>query len=1488
MRKTFRLFLALAFSAFGAMNVNAGERIPFDSDHFTFYNYDGWGTDANQTGVYDANFLIGEVDGCPIGDTSCNAWVDLGMYSKLYVKMEGADADGNLNGSNPRIFINRTADNGQFNADKSAAACLVIPNAGTWAEDYYTIDEDGVYVINLTKIAKEWGFVHFHSIKGSAWNTKAIVYDIEVEKAEKGQQVGWTDLINNGNMEGDDVSSFFVALDATNNQGYEPATIADGAGVDGSRGIMVTSIDNPTETWATQFFIRLNEALPEGTKWRVSFDYRADEPAAWGGGSHKEPREWFAGPIFEATPDFAPDWQTYKAEGVIDAGHAGLLSIAFDLNNSATANNYYFDNIKFEIYKSGTILEFSEDAILVDFGFDTNIPEMVKEAGTMRKFFDTASATVKVNGAVAEIHSIEGTSDGRFYIFMQEYLNETDEVYVTLNNTFGLTYTSGANAGSVIPGFADLIATYNDDVTNANIYDQPYPYDYVTPAVMKADPENGSFNLPSNTVFKLYFDKNVDCSAIEATANGQALKIEPAEGFATEISMSGDLRNGPCEVKVTKIYPEMRIADEIYGEYEFTVNIGQVEIDPNDQPETLISLDAFNNCANGGIPEGFQVNFNGEIREAGANFGAGPRMFEFAAGGDFTKGLYYREGHVETVPGVPMVAGKNYDISFNTAMWKGTNNTTFQILDAAENVVLEQVIACKPDMNGQTSVVSGSTKSVITFIPEQDGNYTLRWVANGFVEILLANVLVEHQPNIPGYKETIALQNALDAAKAVREACSGDRYAGEAWSTLHATIERYEGWSATGPSAYQTAIDELNAAAQAMNEHRANCDEFDTQIKKAIDVVRQNEMPNGDPAQATKFVTTELFQQLKETVAKYHGSSEWRNVNEDPEGEAQWQLFYTYDELKDDALLADAIAELKAIANLTSLLFTEGVSAPENANGGKATGVAVLIDRLRQGAESLKAIGVYEGNAILASAKGALTDDDQLAENLKAALKKVIYNDLSKPVHSLLQEVVDEETLETKVNPVDMTVFVKNPNIYKLSDGVDFTDESVPGWTTPEGYNRPGLTPGWGAWQGTSELAQDAMFQTWGGSYRVEQTITDLPAGVYTVRFAFGERNNGDAGVFEDSYAYVTTADGDVQSDLRGQSDKGDDMYIPGIGQAFPFANNDNQTVVIEGIEVADGQLTIGVNAGPSSHTFFNEVKLQLTAPLTGYNYEKIEDGDVNMDAAVDVADISAILSSMAAGTITDPLSDANVDGTVDVADVSKVLTIMAGGSDASRAKKAPATRADNEVTVFTAEDVKTAEDGSFDLVVKMDFETTQTLVGWNLNVMLPEGVVFNTEKQTLGQQKKCVILSEEIHPTYNYDPEIDDDVDYQSMLDFKKRVDGGYQLVWIDDNKCPLVSTHGQLLTIKLKAENPAMTGTGKIYGIGLSNNKDQGFATFGGGATIADVEFSINGGGDSDGIQDVKVAGSKSAVYNLSGQRVNGQAKGLLIQDGKKMIVK
>ena len=1189
MRKFFRMYLTLALVMLGVVSASAAERIPVDAEHFTFHTYDGWDANAVETGVAtgeNGNFLLGQADGCPIGDTNCNAWIDLGAYSKLYVKMAGCDENGNPNDSNPRIFINRTAENGQFNADKSAAQCLVIPNAGTWAEDYYTVEDDGTIVVNLTKIGKEWGFVHFHSIKGSAWNTKAIVNLIEVEKAAASQQIGWVNLINNSDMEGTDVSSFFTKV----NQGApEPSVITDGIGVNGSRGIVVNATAKVADNWDNQFWFRFNEPLPAGTKYRVSFDYKADVTAEAETQAHAEPSDYIYWSMF-GNITFDENWKTFTTEGEVTADQSTdakmFQSVAFNLNAYAEANNYYFDNIKFEVYKYGTSAQFSNDVILIDFGFDTNIPELVKASGKPRLMYPLDCASVKVNGSAVAIYSVEAFEDGRFYVFLENAVTSSDVVTVSFTNptdaAYHIIYTSGP--GGDANSFVDVEATHNTDIEDNG----GYPYDYETPTVLKVDPEDGSFNLPNSIKeFKLYFDKKVDCAALQATINGQSMSVSPSTGFAEEVTLvgSGSYATGDYTIKVTKIYGENRLDDTIFGEYSFTVGIGEVVADPSDQPYDLVPVDYFNNCAAGAIPEGYYVKFGDEDRPAGTTYGSGPRMFDFAAGGDFTKGLYFREGYVEygTTEGYSLTleAGKKYVIHFNTAMWKGTNNTVFDIMKDGE-VVKTWTIENKPDVNGSQAAVNGSTVTDINFIPEAGGQYVLRWTSNGFVEILLANVSVKYMPNTTGLEYVMLLNTALENAKKALEENSAARYQGTAYSQLAATINMYDGVKYTSPTAYKEAAAALDAATQALKDHRALCDDYDTQIKKAIDVERQNK--------ENKFAGTSFYAQLQAINAKYHGSSEWVNESDDPEAE-NWQLHYAYDELTDDAALTAAVAELKAIAELTSLLFTEGKSTPDNSNGGKGTGVAVLIERLRLGAEALKSLGVAEDDKHIVVANNALADSESIAESIKNHIKLIVYGQLKEKDNALFAPVVDDNTLEETTPEYDMTVFVKNPNIYKQLPNTDFTEENVPGWIVPDGFNRPGLTTGWNPAKNVEGVAEDCMFQTWASGYRVEQTITDLPVGVYTIKMGFGERDSEASA--EDCYMYANTSEsfGEFMTPA------------PVIGQAFPFLN-----LSIENVLVTDGILTIGVNAGSASHTFFNDVQLLLTAPAPGDIYGSLYD----------------------------------------------------------------------------------------------------------------------------------------------------------------------------------------------------------------------------------------------------------------------------------------
>ena len=1191
MRKTYRLILALMLCAVGAMNVNAEE---ISLKDVPFCSWNGWTLDAQSTGtlplweeeedptegVY-CLYRIGIGSTNVYGDTQVINFADLTNYSKLVVTA----TDGT-----PRFLFNRDVDEGQWNADESQSH-LIDNTQGGWSGKYFsseTTDEGTVYTVDLKQMVKDKGYAHLHAIKGASWQNVTIT-DMVVVSQGKNQQVGWINLINNSDMEGDDVSSFFTKVAKGD---PAPSEITDGVGVNGSRGIVVEATAKESDAWDNQFWFRFNEPLNADAKYRVSFDYRADAEATVSTQAHAEPSDYIWYEMF-GNLNFTTEWQNFSLEGTVTASQSTdekkFLSVAFNLNELADANNYYFDNIRFEIYKAGTSAEFSDDVVLIDFGFETNLPELVAASGSRRIFFPNDCVTVKAEGKDQSIFSVEGLEDGRFYIFLDDGLSDDDEVEVTFTNPAGdyhLTYTSGPNAGADVPNFSGF-ATNNWKIQE----DEGYPYVYVTPTVMSADPEDGSFSLPNNiSEFKLKFDKKVDCAALQATINGNKLAVNPSSGFADEVTLihTGTFANGEYVIKVTKIYPEERLDDSIYGEYTYTVNIGEIVIDPNDQPYELIPAEYFENAAAGGIPEGYYVLFGEEERTSDAGtFGSGSRIFDFGAGGDFVKGLYFREGYVEygSTNGyeLPMEANKTYKIRFNTAMWKDNGTRTrFEIFDESGEAVLTQMISNAPNVNGSTGAVTGSTVTELKFSPEASGNYILRWTSAldetgnpGFIEIILANVACTYMPNTLGVEEMLMLTNALENAKNTLAENDEERYHGAAFDALKAAIEEYDGKSWSSPSKYKEAAEALNAAAQALKDHRQNCDDYDTQIKKAIDVIRQN--------RENKFAKTDLYAELTVVVNKYHGTSEWVNVSGDEEN-PEWELNYSFDVLTDDSQLESAIAELKDLANTTSLLFTEGVSATGD------SGVKVLVDRLRRGAETLKALGVPEDDYLIVAANKAFTDDDDLAEEMKGRIAIELYGQLKEANNTLFEEIVNEETLETEAPVYDMSVFFKNPNIYALQvkDGV--TEENVPGWEVPEGNGEISTMWVGGTPRNVPGIAEDVVFTKYHAVVRYEQTITDLPAGVYTVVLDAVSWADDDT---TDGYVYVKT------------TESGDD-FAAAVDLAYYgqyVGHHDNE---MEGIVVTDGVLTVGANFGPNSQWMFDQIKaVNLTAPAAGFDYAK-------------------------------------------------------------------------------------------------------------------------------------------------------------------------------------------------------------------------------------------------------------------------------------------
>ena len=186
---------------------------------------------------------------------------------------------------------------------------------------------------------------------GSATNYLLTYTQGTLTIKEKESTTSWANIVVNSDLEGNDVSCFYKRENYAENETVVSATIGSHSGKDSSRGIAVKSVDNPAASWNTQFFVRLPQTISAGTKYRLSFDYKASQEAYVLMEIHAEPSEYLFYDFDHMT--FTPSWQHYESEGTITGEMSPdenkMRTITFDLAHEKTATTYYFDNIVFEI-----------------------------------------------------------------------------------------------------------------------------------------------------------------------------------------------------------------------------------------------------------------------------------------------------------------------------------------------------------------------------------------------------------------------------------------------------------------------------------------------------------------------------------------------------------------------------------------------------------------------------------------------------------------------------------------------------------------------------------------------------------------------------------------------------------------------------------------------------------------------------------------------------------------------------------------------------------------------------------------------------------------------------------------------------------------------------------------------------------------------------------------------------------------------------------
>ena len=598
-----------------------------------------------------------------------------------------------------------------------------------------------------------------------------------------------------------------------------------------------------------------------------------------------------------------------------------------------------------------------------------------------------------------------------------------------------------------------------------------------TPKLITANPEHLSFDLPLATdSFEFVYTAPVNCTLAKAsmTGNGQTFDLTLKQtGFSNKLTFKvpadKTLANGDYTITVSGIASEQNLVSGTNDVVNLTYNLpetaGTIETILNAQPSWV----AQQSTVKEGIPLGWkriQGTANVDVDANGAVETGSSRMKYFAAGGDFAAGFYFSargedisrliygefDGYrVHLKPG-------NYKVSFNSAYWDASSQTagvtfSFFVKDLQFNTVFTKAaLSSLTSLNSTAGgVVTGSKLHEITFSITEEKDYLLEWnIANGWNAVILGAVRLQTSSTLAmEYKDKLA--KALAAANALYTSTDTVLYRGTTRNALLATAQSYNNFASTAPSAYTTAIATIEAASAALNSHMAKVNTYLTTLATA-----------------------------QSTIAKYNNST---NLAALPALSGLIQSVSENDQL---ASYDDENAVTLANTNLTAA-----------SNKLKAQ-IDLLKFRINKGLTLAKGLKVPVPASSLIDAEAVAIDDDLVANALNAKIKQAIESNIANK--SFIFKADTTATLSNLVDSLDMTGFIKNPNFYTRSKTTLFENGVFPGWSNSSFTALTDAT--------LQPLASDAnpIVDTWVCMLNAqidyfEQTINNLPAGVYDVGF---------------------------------------------------------------------------------------------------------------------------------------------------------------------------------------------------------------------------------------------------------------------------------------------------------------------------------------------------------------------------------------------------
>ena len=396
---------------------------PNDADYALHIN-----TPNAETNVWDWQIYYSLSEPLTVGQE-----YTISMRIKASAATEVAFWPNNADGSQVQYLSNLSAGDQWGTSSITFTASIPIQKLvfsfGKFSGDLYFDD------VTLIATGSETNLItnpSFNTTDLSQWSKPSWhAYTYGIEALAAGPSTWFTNLVSNSNCESDDVSCFYATEASV---GPKAATFgASGTGADGAgRSIIVKSANNPTNTWDTQFFVKVPYTFKEGDTYRFSMKVKADKAVTIESQAHNNPGGYLHYSMV-GSPSVTTAWQEYTNTGVISASQAGMNTIAFNLATNGVATTFYFDDIYFEIEESGNSIPLTseEKADTLTWAMDRWIKGMMEACGGYVKAWDVVNEPISGGGDDGEgFYVLQSASNGdpieNFY--WQDYLGSEEYV----------------------------------------------------------------------------------------------------------------------------------------------------------------------------------------------------------------------------------------------------------------------------------------------------------------------------------------------------------------------------------------------------------------------------------------------------------------------------------------------------------------------------------------------------------------------------------------------------------------------------------------------------------------------------------------------------------------------------------------------------------------------------------------------------------------------------------------------------------------------------------------------------------------------------------------------------------------------------------------------------------------------------------------------------------------------------------------------------